>query len=181
MIGVVLARMQPIHKTHEFLIRSSIKDNEKTFVFIGSADKSRTKRNPFTFEERKLLIEKVFEKEIKSEKVELVKLDDLTDEDDEDVKSWGNYLYDSITNAISQKEFSIYYCDEPDIMLSWFTDDLKEKIDFHFFDRNDLFSNLSATRIREALLNDDLDYLRENLPSVVYDERENLKKILQKI
>lgn len=181
-IGVFVARMQPLHKSHEFLIRQSLKENDKTFVFIGSADKSRNKRNPFTVEEREGLIRKVFFEELMSGKLYIERLNDLTNEDDkENDKVWGKYLYDNITKVIQQNTFSIYYSDNPSIMLNWFTDDLKEKINFRFFDRKKLFSELSATKIREALLTNNEEYLVNNLPYEVYSLKENLANILKKI
>lgn len=181
-IGVFVARMQPLHKSHEFLIRESLKENDKTFVFIGSADKSRNKRNPFTVEEREGLIRKVFFEELMSGKLYIERLNDLTNEDDkENDKVWGKYLYDNITKVIQQNTFSIYYSDDPSIMLNWFTDDLKEKINFRFFDRKKLFSELSATKIREALLTNNEEYLVNNLPYEVYSLKENLANILKKI
>lgn len=181
-IGVFVARIQPLHKSHEFLIRQSLKENDKTFVFIGSADKSRNKRNPFTVEEREGLIRKVFFEELMSGKLYIERLNDLTNEDDkENDKVWGKYLYDNITKVIQQNTFSIYYSDDPSIMLNWFTDDLKEKINFRFFDRKKLFSELSATKIREALLTNNEEYLVNNLPYEVYSLKENLANILKKI
>lgn len=181
-IGVFVARMQPLHKSHEFLIRQSLKENEKTFVFIGSADKSRNKRNPFTVEEREGLIRKVFFEELMSGKLYIERLNDLTNEDDkENDKVWGKYLYDNITKVIQQNTFSIYYSDDPSIMLNWFTENLKEKINFRFFDRKKLFSELSATKIREALLTNNEEYLVNNLPYEVYSLKENLTNILKKI
>jgi cytidyltransferase-like protein len=182
MIGVFVARMQPLHKSHEYLIRESLKDNDKTYVFVGSADKARNKRNPFTIEERMDLIGKVFAKEIGDGKLFLISLNDLSNENDlENDKAWGQYLYDSITNTIKEDTFTIYYSDEPSIMLNWFDDDLKWKICFKFYDRAELFSTLSATKIREALLDNNIDYLKASLPDEVFMEREKLASILKTI
>lgn len=99
----------------------------------------------------------------------------------ENDKVWGKYLYDNITKVIKKDTFSIYYSDEPSIMLNWFTDDLKDKINFRFYDRKELFSELSATKIREALLNNDEEYLVNNLPYEVYSLKEELANILRTI
>lgn len=188
-IGVFVARMQPLHKSHEFLIEQSMRENEKTYVFMGSADKSRTERNPFTIEERMGIFRKVFAEELTTGKIILVPLDDMSDETDTDNdKAWGQYLYDSIVRFTREKEFSLYYSDDPEIMLNWFTENLKKKINFRFFDRKKIFAELSATRIREALLDEAKTnsrksnlYLKENLPMEVYEIREELAKILLKI
>lgn len=38
-IGVILARLQPVHNGHLTLIEKSINENEETYVFVGSANK----------------------------------------------------------------------------------------------------------------------------------------------
>lgn len=180
--GVFVARMQPLHNSHVFLIRQSLKENDKTFIFIGSANKSRESRNPFTIDERMDLLKKVFSKELMEGNLFLIPLDDLTNENDkENDKLWGKYLYNKITNTIGENNFSIYYSDNPEIMLNWFTDDLKDKINFCFFDRKELFSELSATKIRKAILEDDDKYLKENLPIEVFNLKTELASILKKI
>lgn len=183
-LGVFTARMQPLHKSHEFLIEQSMKENEKTYVFMGSADKFRTERNPFTIEERMGMFRKVFSEELISGKLFLVPLNDLTDETDNDF-AWGQYLYDNIVTHTGENEFSIYYSDNPEIMLSWFTDELKNKINFRFFDRKKIFRELSATKIRNALIDMELNnssisekYLEENLPLEIYKIRSNLARII---
>lgn len=181
-IGVFVARMQPVHKSHEFLIRQSLKENDKTFVFIGSADKARENRNPFTIEERLGLLRKIFSSELISGKLFLIPLNDLTDENDiENDKIWGQYLYDNITKNIGEDKFSIYYSDEPKIMLNWFTEELKNKINFCFFDRKELFAELSATKIRKALLEGNDEYLEKNLPLETFNIRTELANILKEI
>ena len=181
-IGVFLARFQPLHKSHQWLIEKSLEENEKTYVFIGSANRSREKRNPFDIEERKAMLRKVFNKEIMSGKLIVETLNDYTSEDDkENVKVWGEYFYKNVVEKISQEEFSLYYSDDPSIMLDWFTEDIAKKINFRFFNRNEIFSNLSATKIREALVKNDLEYLSENLPYEILEIREGLVNILNNI
>ncbi len=184
MYGVFVARFQPLHKSHEFLIRKSLEENEKTYVFIGSADKARTKRNPLTIDERLGIFRKVFRKELMDGSLFVIPLNDRTDETDTDTISWGNYLYENITKAICFENFNIYYSDDPSIMLSWFSDEIKNHISFRFFDRKELFSELSATKIREALL-DESDksnkYLLENLPIEVFQIKDCLANIMREV
>ena len=181
-IGVFLARFQPLHKSHEYIIRKVMKENDKAYVFIGSAQKSRQKRNPFNLEERLSMFAKEFEKEIKNGELIIVPLDDYSSEDDRlSDREWGEYLYFKIVNKIGQNCFSLYYSDEPSIMLNWFSEDRRKYIDFVFLNRKDIFSELSATKIRSAILNDDETYLKENLSEEVYMMRGKLKHILEGI
>lgn len=60
---------------------------EKVIVVIGSADKSRSEKNPFTADERKLMLESVFSKEINEGKIEILLM-----EDKESDEEWANEL-----------------------------------------------------------------------------------------
>jgi len=57
--GIFLGRFQPFHKGHAYIIENIIKKNLEPVIFIGSVNKLDDK-NPLTFEQRKILIKKVF-------------------------------------------------------------------------------------------------------------------------
>ncbi|MFH8132340.1 MAG: nicotinamide-nucleotide adenylyltransferase [Candidatus Aenigmatarchaeota archaeon] len=56
MKALFIGRFQPFHKGHLHAIKRAMKKFDLT-VAIGSSDKSNTKSNPFSFEERKRMIE----------------------------------------------------------------------------------------------------------------------------
>ncbi len=58
-----IGRFQPFHKGHLNTILSIAKTADKIKIVIGSKQFSFTKRNPFTFEERKEMVEKSLKKE----------------------------------------------------------------------------------------------------------------------
>ena len=97
-IGVFLARFQPLHKSHQQIILKALEENQQVHVFIGSSDKMREERNPFTAEERMEFLESVLCNYIKDGALMVHLLPDYSTEDDiANDKNWGNYLYDSIT------------------------------------------------------------------------------------
>ena len=51
-VGVILARLQPIHNGHLALIKKASVENDEVHVFIGSADKFN-ERNPIPINIRK--------------------------------------------------------------------------------------------------------------------------------
>jgi len=77
--------------------------------------------------------------------------------------------------------FSMYYSDEPEIMLNWFDEKIKERINFRFFERNSLFDGLSATKIREAIINNDILYIEKFCPKSVVNQLKLLQNILNRI
>jgi nicotinamide-nucleotide adenylyltransferase len=56
--ALFITRAQPFHKGHLHAIKNAIKRFDEVIVAIGSSNKKNTPNNPFSFEERKKMIEK---------------------------------------------------------------------------------------------------------------------------
>lgn len=57
---VFIGRFQPFHNGHKAVIETALKQAKEVVVVVGSSFAARNIRNPFTFEERKSMIEAVF-------------------------------------------------------------------------------------------------------------------------
>lgn len=57
---VFVGRFQPFHNEHKRIIDIALQKSRNVLVLVGSAGKARTIRNPFTFDERKQMIEGAF-------------------------------------------------------------------------------------------------------------------------
>jgi nicotinamide-nucleotide adenylyltransferase len=57
MKALVLGRFQPLHNGHIRMIRKASQLTDELVIGIGSSNKSRTYKNPFTFDERKFMLE----------------------------------------------------------------------------------------------------------------------------
>ena len=55
--ALFIGRFQPFHKAHLEDIRDILKEADEIIMGIGSSQESNTKENPFSFEERKEMIE----------------------------------------------------------------------------------------------------------------------------
>lgn len=55
---VFIGRFQPFHNEHKRIIDTAISQSKHVLVLIGSAGKPRTIRNPFTYAERRIMIQK---------------------------------------------------------------------------------------------------------------------------
>jgi nicotinamide-nucleotide adenylyltransferase len=171
--GVVLARMQPLHIAHMFLIAQALIECEKVYVFLGSANKHGTKRNPLPSELRLSILRDAILNSgwSKSDTERIVGVYDLPDwsfENDSNKDAnwyWGQYLYFNVVSRTQTKEFAIYYSDGREQIESWFTaDHIKKFVHIRTFERNDLFDGLSATKVREAIVKGNDKYLFEFLP-----------------
>jgi bifunctional NMN adenylyltransferase/nudix hydrolase len=63
---VFIGRFQPFHNGHKAVIEAALEQAKEVVVVVGSSFAARNIRNPFTFDERKAMIEAVFPDETAS-------------------------------------------------------------------------------------------------------------------
>lgn len=170
MTGIILFRAQPFHNGHLAQIKRAFEDiaevNGKLYIFVGSADKSGTKRNPLPIDLRLDLIEGSLNECFFSDwkkYIHIVPLNDLSDEAN-NTHSWGYYLLNQIKSVVNDDKYVFYYSDRPEIALSWFNEELCKYIYFSFLPR---VNNLNATHVRELIKNEWYDDLRSCVPPYV--------------
>ena len=191
--GVILARLQPIHNGHLALIEKAIQENDEVYVFIGSADKFN-QRNPLPISLRLQLtneaIKEAFPPKIHQmcddetelvggyNKVNVIPLDDLTDESDNS-HDWGFYLYSKIVTECKNPCFTIYYSDGFEIITTWFPSFiLRNNVSLCLLARNATVSGISATKVRQMIEEDSQD-LDIYVPKCVVDNRETIKRHIE--
>ena len=59
-LGILIGRFQPLHLGHVHLIETALTQCEQLLIVIGSANRARNLKNPFSFDERKNLIAQTF-------------------------------------------------------------------------------------------------------------------------
>lgn len=170
-IGVFLARMQPIHNAHIYVVEKMCKENDRIVVILGSSNKDDMLRNPFPIKLRITMLKDAIADSIGAKyanKIEVFEIPDWTHEQDVyNKREWGLYFYYNVVSRIKSKKFNLYFSDDPNIMLSWFTDEILKRISFVFMERSTIFEGLSATKIREAFENKDREYIKDNCPLIV--------------
>lgn len=62
-VAFLIGRFQPFHNGHKHLIDFGLEHAERVVVLVGSANAARSLKNPWTFEERKRMIEETFANE----------------------------------------------------------------------------------------------------------------------
>lgn len=73
------------------------------------------------------------------------------------------------------KHFKLYYSDGIDNLNSWFDSEVKPYIEYRLFERSSLFAGLSATKIRQAFVDDSKEYIEQFCPKVVMDNFDYLR------
>ena len=188
--GVFITRAQPIHSGHISVIKKILEENDKALIILGSADKCRTKRNPFKAQERFNMLNQAIEYyHLDRNRIDIITLSDFsadneipynsnvgsTNQNYETVnKEWGLYLYYNIVSKIKEKTFSIYYNDDPAIIKEWFPDYIWSRIALKSFERD----HISSSLIREAILDNNIPFIKEAMPFLDEDEYRTSKYIM---
>lgn len=181
-IGVILARLQPIHNGHLALIDKAFNENDEVYVFVGSADKFN-KRNPIPISLRLQLVNDALDEKYAGcadrTHIHVVPLDDLDDETNNS-HEWGFYLYSKVVTETEYPNFTIYYSDGFEIITTWFPGFiLRNNVSLSLLARNSVKNGISATSVREMIMSDDLLNLANSVPRVVYDHRETIKNLIE--
>ena len=178
-VGVIIARLQPIHNGHLELIRQALNENDKVLVLVGSADKLN-KRNPIPINMRLEManeaVVEAFGEE--STKIDIRPLDDLTDESDNS-HDWGFYLYSTIVGITGSPTFTIYYSDGFEIIMLWFPPFItRNYVSFKLNARGTIAENISATKVRKMIVGMNVEELEKFVPSSVFARREILRQFI---
>ena len=78
MNGLLIGRFQPFHIGHLFAVKFALSNVDKLWIGIGSSNKSNEKRNPFTADERREMIESSLDSDIRN-RVEIYYVPDTGD------------------------------------------------------------------------------------------------------
>lgn len=166
--GVFLARMQPVHNAHLFMVNKALEENDKVLIVLGSENKVDMLRNPYDIQLREQMLRECFDEE-QNKKISIITLPDWSMESDIDnAEIWGRYFYYNVVSRIGQKRFSLYYSDDPVILDSWFKNtEIYQYITYRNFERSSIFEGLSATNIRQAFIDDNREYIKKFCPKSV--------------
>lgn len=179
-VGVIIARLQPIHNGHLELIRQALHENDKVLVLVGSADKLN-KRNPIPINMRLAMADEAIAEAFGTKdalRINIQPLDDLTDESDNS-HDWGFYLYSKIVGITRSPEFTIYYSDGFEIIMLWFPPFITRNfVSFKLNARGTIAENISATKVRKMIVDMNEGELEKFVPKGVFERREILRQFI---
>lgn len=169
--GLLCGRFQPVHRGHIELIRRALDHCDHLIIAIGSAQESRTKRNPFSFEERKELLRRSLWG--LNKKVTIIPVEDRKQIRDD--SGWGNYLYNEVVAKTCVCP-TINFSGKEEIRSHWFDCVHIEQMEI---DRNE--NPISATKLRQAILDDDFDAFGEMAPNGLWLKYKWMRSVLRSI
>lgn len=100
-ILVFIGRFQPFHIGHKFVVDAALEQSAHVVLLVGSANRSSSLRDPFTFEERKEMIRKVYPFEVSSERLIIKPLGDTLYNDE----AWTSNVQRIVDDAAAELEF----------------------------------------------------------------------------
>lgn len=175
--GVLVGRFQHIHKGHEKLIEIGLSLCNTLLIFVGSADKVGTFRNPYDAEYRIKIISKIYSREISEGRILLSPISDLTNENDL-TKDWGKYVIFQATKKLNESPKCIIYGKDKNI-FKCFPKSIVKNITEVLVDRGAL--EISATKIREYLIKNDYENWKKYVNEKIYEDYEELRGKLIKV
>jgi bifunctional NMN adenylyltransferase/nudix hydrolase len=155
-----IGRFQPFHLGHKHIVDSALQEAERVILLVGSANVSRSVRNPFTFEERHDMIRAVFRKAVSDGRLLIVAVDDVAYNDTAWTAGVQKIVADTILKLGNDNGVVLHGLNDFKIGLAGFGKDgssyyLKKFPEWESFDIKPKFQAFNATAIRE-------DYFRGN-------------------
>ncbi len=114
--GVFIGRFQPFHIGHKKVAEVALKENNKLIILVGSAKATVTKKNPFSFAERKEMIEDALVEY--SDRILILPLRDCSYNDD----AWVVSVQNTISRVAKEESVRLYghFKDDSSYYLKYF-------------------------------------------------------------
>ena len=166
-LSIVVGRFQTIHNGLIDMINKALLVANRTAVFIGSSQESRTEKNPFTYEERRDMLRDIY-----GDSIEIHPLPDIGVGN---VASWGDYVFDKVVEACNEA---------PDVMVSgkeerradWFDGEKGKGVALLYIPKT---IDISATQMREWLLHREFESWKEYTPSELLERFDVMSGIVR--
>lgn len=97
--GVFIGRFNPIHNGHVHVIRTALEQVETLILLVGSSNRARSPRNPFTYIDREHMLRTIFRHEIAEGRIEIRPLPDRMYNDD----AWTQQVQQIVWSVVDQR------------------------------------------------------------------------------
>jgi len=170
--ALFVGRMQPLTIAHYNIIDDARKKYDYIFVIIV-AGKSK-KNNPLTFKQRIELVYKAFEGKIPMSHI--IKAPNAF------TPSIIDYLQRYISKEKHKNRFVIFSGED---RANEYVNQIEKyyngsaQVNVHIIPRKE--ESISATKVRKALMNDDISSYKRLMPHTLWDEYEELKQIINNV
>lgn len=144
-LGILLGRFQNVHKGHEQMIDIALELCEGVGIFIGSSNESGTNKNPYSYETRKDMLKTIY-----GDKISVFPLPDIGVGNN---AKWGDYVTENIIKCFGKMP-DLFVSGKESRRSEWFEGE-KSKFVAELLVPKTI--DISASKIREFLVNDDFE------------------------
>ena len=173
-LGVICGRFGHIHNGHKFLFDMCMSLCQTTLILVGSAQESKTLRNPFSVQTRIDVIKNTY-KDIPDTKLIIKGIDDLTNEYDL-TSEWGTYVNSKIYDYVHKRANLMVYGNDEE-RDTWFTPEESKQITKLIVPR----STISATTLRGFLVINDKNSWMKITPPQIHNMYDKLRYELMEV
>lgn len=173
-VGLFIGRFEPLTIGHCSIIDDAINKVDKLIIALGSSQAKSSIKNPYSASLRALMLFKVYEKEILSEKIIIAFIPDREHPKDDEER--GKYLLENVYKQTGYQVNVIFEGSET-VRNYWFNENVTREV----IDKNII--PISATKVREFIINDDYENYIKFVPKELSDREfyKVLKDILDKV
>lgn len=174
-VAVVIGRFQPAHNAHMELFKKGLEIAENLVIVLGSTRSPRTIKNPWTYDDRKSMIEYSFPPEVR-DRIYFKGVEDSIYSDVEWVTKVSSaphvalgYGFDNsdVVLIAHNKDESSYYLN---YFKQWDAADIEEVL------ATDNGPAISSTKLRELFFDGYMNFIKAACPVGVYDFLDNFRR-----
>ena len=168
--GLYIGRFQPLHVGHTHVIAKMLMECEKVVIAVGSTQEYGTKRNPFSFAQRKCFIERCFPYYIHHTYIVPLRDREKVSND----ASWGDYVFENIKKLYDLTPDVIYEGEETE-RTTWY-----DNLDVDIIKVPRTTIPISATEVREGIINNDEEIIFRYIPYGIRDLVNEMREVILK-
>ena len=163
-LGILVGRFQTLHSGHTDMINRAIELCDKVGIFVGSSNESGTSKNPFSYETREDMLKTVFGNE-----VFVFPLPDIGVGNN---STWGDYVLKNVVDRFGEM-LDLLVSGKEARRVSWFDSVDGASIAELYIPKT---IEISATEMRDFLINDDCESWKKYTDSKLWDKYEKLRQ-----
>lgn len=163
-LGIIVGRFQTIHLGHKDMVGKACAVCDRVGIFVGSSQESGTLKNPFTYEARKAMLQKVF-----GDSVQVFPLPDIGVGNN---SKWGDYVLENVRRRFGSSP-DLLISGKEERRLSWFDSAAGVRVAELYIPKT---IEMSATRMREFFIEDDREAWQRYTDRALWDDYETMRE-----
>lgn len=130
--GLVVMRAQPPHIGHQKIINRMLQECEQIIVILGSVQEQGTDRNPFSYIQRKKMLQDLYTTDCQASRMKIIGLFDINNPTE-----WSNFVLDFLKESMPTWPVPEVYYAGSEYDAQWFRTafkaiEIENRVDYDF-------------------------------------------------